>query len=99
MKSQSWTVPDDGIVVSTGGHLHMGGIDITLKDETNNAVICKGVAVYHTDPDHLASINGCQTHWAVSKGNTVSVTARYDNSQPWEDVMGIQMTWVWWGHQ
>lgn len=99
VKSKSWTVPEDGIVVSTGGHLHMGGIDITLKNETTNAVICKGVAVYHADPDHLASINGCQTHWAVSAGNTMSVTARYDNSEPWDDVMGIQMTWVWWGHQ
>ena len=35
-KSRSWTAPWDGIAVFAGGHLHEGGIDITLKDATAN---------------------------------------------------------------
>lgn len=99
VNSKSWTAPDNGYAVFTGGHLHEGGIDITLKDETNNAIVCQGVASYHEDPRHLASINACPLHYPVRAGNSYSVTARYDNSQPWSDVMGIMMTWVWWGQQ
>lgn len=99
LNSRSWTAPDDGIAIFTAGHLHEGGIDITLRDETNNATICRGVATYHEDPRHLATINSCRVHFAAQAGNRYSVTARYDNSQPWSDVMGIMMTWVWWGQQ
>jgi hypothetical protein len=97
--SRSWTAPDDGYAVYTGGHLHDGGIDITLRNETKDEVECKSVASYHENPHHLAAINSCLLHNPVSQGDRVSVTARYDNSQAWEDVMGIMLTYVWWGEQ
>jgi hypothetical protein len=96
VNSKAWPAPRDGIAVFAGGHLHNGGIDITLRDDTNNATICQGVATYHENPRHLASINPCILDYPVTAGDTYSVTARYDNSQPWPDVMGIMMTWVWW---
>jgi hypothetical protein len=99
VRSRAWTAPRDGIAIFSGGHLHMGGIDITLRDETDNLIGCKSTATYHHDPDHLASINACSMHNQVTAGHAYSVTARYDNSQPWQDVMGIMMTWVWWGTQ
>jgi hypothetical protein len=91
-KSRSWTAPRDGLAVFAGGHLHDGGIDITLKDATTNTVFCTGTAAYHEDPRHLASINACQMHKLVTAGHSYSVTARYDNSQPYQDVMGIMLT-------
>jgi len=97
--SRSWTAPDDGYAVYTGGHLHDGGIDITLRNETKDEVECKSVASYHENPHHLAAINPCLLHNPVSQGDRVSVTARYDNSQAWQDVMGIMLTYVWWGEQ
>ncbi len=97
--SRAWPAPQDGIAIFTGGHLHNGGIDITLRDEANDATICTGVATYHENPRHLSSINSCTLHYPVTAGDSYSVTARYDNSQPWADVMGIMMTWVWWGQQ
>ncbi len=97
VKSKAWTAPRDGIAVFSAGHLHNGGIDITLRDEANNATVCQGVASYHENPRHLASINPCTLNYPVTAGDSYSVTARYDNSQPWPDVMGIMMTWVWWG--
>ncbi|HEU0023533.1 MAG TPA: hypothetical protein VFQ12_02805 [Thermoleophilaceae bacterium] len=97
--SRSWAAPRDGLAVFSGGHLHDGGIDITLKDGTTNTEFCKGVATYHENPHHLATINGCQIHKKVTAGHDFTVTARYDNSQPYEDVMGIMLTYVWWGTQ
>jgi hypothetical protein len=97
--SRTWTSPADGIAVFAGGHLHEGGIDITLKDSTTNATFCTGVATYHENPRHLASINGCLLHHKVTAGNDYTVSARYDNSEPWADVMGIYLAYVWWGTQ
>jgi hypothetical protein len=96
VNSRAWTAPRSGTAIFSGGHLHEGGIDITLRDEANNTTICQGVASYHENPRHLASINPCELNYPVTAGDDYSVTARYDNSQPWPDVMGIMMTWVWW---
>jgi hypothetical protein len=97
--SRSWTSPADGIAVFAGGHLHDGGIDIALKDETTGQVGCKGVATYHHNPDHLATINGCVMHDRITTGHTYSVTARYDNSEPVPGAMGIMLVYAWEGTQ
>jgi hypothetical protein len=99
VKSRSWTAPRDGIAVFSAGHQHDGAIDITLKDGTTGSEFCKGVATYHENPHHLATINGCPLHHQVTSGHTFTVTSRYDNSQPYQDVMGIMLTYVWWGTQ
>lgn len=98
-KSRSWSAPRDGIAIFAGGHLHEGGIDISLKDGTTNTTFCTGVATYHHNPDHLSAINPCYLHQKVTAGHTFTVTSRYDNSLPWNDVMGIMLTYVWWGTQ
>jgi hypothetical protein len=98
-KSRSWAAPRDGIAVFAGGHLHDGGIDITLKDGTSGFPFCTGTVSYHENPHHLAGINGCVLHHRVFAGHDFTVTARYDNSQPFADVMGIYLTYVWWGSQ
>lgn len=96
-KSRTWQAPDDGIAVFAGGHLHEGGIDIALKENAPNAPACTGVAKYHMG--HLASIPPCILHNEVVAGHNYKLTARYDNSEPWQDVMGIALTYVWWGAQ
>ncbi len=98
-KSATWRAPADGIAMFAGGHLHEGGIDITLKDTAPNSPACVGTAGYHQNPTHLAYINSCIMHEKVIAGHKYSVTARYDNSQPWQDVMGIELAYVWWGTQ
>jgi hypothetical protein len=87
------------MLISAGGHLHDGGIDITLKDSAPGSPACTGTATYHEDPHHLASINPCPAHEKVVAGHNYAVTARYDNSKPWDDVMGIVLAYVWWGTQ
>lgn len=97
-KSRSWTAPQDGMAIFSGGHLHEGGVDIRLRNNTSDRNLCTGTAKYHPN-GHLASINPCLIHDKVSAGDDLAVTARYDNSRPWDDVMGIMMTYVWWGKQ
>jgi hypothetical protein len=99
VKSRSWQAPRDGIAVFAGGHLHEGGIDITLKDTAPGSPTCTGTATYHENPHHLASINSCPMHEKVIAGHSYSVTARYDNSKRYDNVMGIVLAYVWWGTQ
>jgi len=97
VKSRSWPITQDGIVVFSGGHLHMGGIDITI---TNGVWSCTCYATYEHQPSHhLASISACPLHDRVRPGQSFKVTARYDNFEPLSAVMGIMLTYVWWGTQ
>jgi len=98
-KSRTWKAPRDGMAAFTAGHIHAGGIDISLRDSTTNHNICTGTATYHTNPPHLATINPCLLHERIVGGEDYTVTARYDNSAPVPDAMAIMMTYVWWGTQ
>ena len=84
----------DGVAVFAGGHLHDGGIDITLQDNTSGATFCTGTATYHEDPRHLAAIDACTLHGKVTAGHSYGVTARFDNSETPDDVVGIYLTYI-----
>ena len=99
VNTREWSVPSDGILVFTAGHLHDGGIDIRLRNVSTGDLLCKGVASYHENPRHLATINSCALHHRVEPGQRLRVAARYDNSSPLQDVMGIMLTYTWWGRQ
>jgi hypothetical protein len=99
LRSRSWQAPRDGIAVYSGGHVHEGGVDITLSDAAPGSPACTMTASYHHDPYHLATINPCLLHEKVVGGRSYRVTSRYDNSQPYADVMGIVLAYVWWGTQ
>ena len=55
------------------------------------------VAEYHENPRHLSKIPTCNFHYPVVAGRPYTVISRYDNSQPWTDVMGIVLAYVWFG--
>jgi hypothetical protein len=96
-KSRVWEAPADGLVVFAGNHLHEGAVELRLNEDVPNAPVCRGVPKYHMG--HLASISPCIMHNKVFAGHDYRLTARYDNSKPWQDVMGIALTYVWWGQQ
>jgi hypothetical protein len=104
LKSKTWTAPNNGIAVFAGGHLHGGGMDITLHDDTTGF---QCIMTAHYDPmmsgmdmmNFPKSIDSCPMHNQVVKGWPYTVTARYDNSQPDMAVMGIVLAYVWFGAQ
>ena len=87
------------MAIYSASHLHAGGLELRLREAAPNSLACKGTGEYHGDPPHLASINPCFMHERIDAGSTYRLSSRYDNSQPWEDVMGIMLTYVWWGTQ
>jgi hypothetical protein len=101
-RTRTWTAPWDGYVVMAVGHLHEGGIDITLRDELTGRT-CTMAARYGGDhgAGHNApeSITMCPIHYPVQAGQRFSVIARYDNSQPYDGVMGIVRAYAWPGAQ
>jgi Stress up-regulated Nod 19 len=98
-RTRNITAPWDGVAVAAGGHLHDGGIDISIKRASTGEVGCTAVAHYDMpEPmDFPSSISPCGMHHLVSAGATYTLTARYDNSQPHTAVMGIMMAFVWHG--
>jgi hypothetical protein len=100
-KSREWVAPTDGMVVYTGAHLHEGGISNTLKDATVGRVLCKSTVEYEMPDEfmHIMSINPCLLHDKIIAGHSFRLTSKYDNAQPWHEVMGINLTYVWWGTQ
>ncbi len=103
LKAKTWNAPFGGVAVYAGGHLHGGGMDITLHDDTFGNQ-CVMTATYAGGGGGMAmnfpqSINPCAMHNLVVKGKPYTVTARYDNSQPYMAVMGIVLAYVWQGVQ
>jgi hypothetical protein len=97
-QTRAWDAPRDGILVFAGGHLHDGGVDIALREQNGTAVNCTSTAVYD-DMGMLDKIPACVLHDQITAGRTYRVTGRYDNSQPYQDVMAIELAYVWWGTQ
>ncbi len=110
-KARTWNAPYDGVMVYAGGHLHGGGIDLTLHDDTTGAQCVMqahydmpmpmvfGTSTAMGMMGHPMSVDPCPAHNLVMKGKPYTLTAHYDNSQAYTDVMGISLVYVWPGHQ
>lgn len=100
---RSWTIPKAGVIVGTGGHLHDGGIATELLDGEGD-VVCRSEARYEGGHPaghgmHMERIEPCPTHHAIDAGEELTLRSIYDNSQPYADVMGINLTYIWYGDQ
>jgi hypothetical protein len=94
--TKSWPMPFDGYLIGIGGHLHDGGISITTK-HGDGSFLCQNLATYASGM--LDVISACPMHDTVTAGEMISVTSRYDNSAPHDDVMGIAVMFLWQGDQ
>ncbi|MFN2390267.1 MAG: hypothetical protein ABR575_11790 [Actinomycetota bacterium] len=88
-------MPLGGRFIFMAGHLHDGGLWISLDDRTSGAHIFKSRATYASSHHGwdlarmgtFASLPGV----AVSEGDILRLTAAYDSSRRWKDVMGIMV--------
>jgi hypothetical protein len=94
--TKAWTMPFDGYLVAVGGHVHEGGLSITTTHQ-DGSLICENDATYANGM--LDKISGCTLHDTITAGEQVSVSSRYDNSSPHDDVMGIAVLFLWQGDQ
>ena len=102
-RSKTWTMPDDGLIVGSGGHLHAGGIATHLTNGAGD-MICHSAANYagdHVPADGMpvSYILPCGMHESVEAGEEITLTAEYDNAQPYPASMGINLTFIWFGEQ
>lgn len=98
-KSRSITAPWNGVAVYAGGHLHDGGVDLSIRRNSTGQVPCTTVANYNP-PGMMgfpSSISACPLHNSVNAGEGYTLTARYDNSAPHAAVMGIMLAYIWKG--
>ena len=93
-QSRTYTMSREGSIVAGGGHLHDGGIDVTLDGPDGE--VCRSTAIYDMhDMGHLVGITGCgpmDEQFVV--GDQYTLTSRYENDEPIPGAMGIMFTYV-----
>jgi len=101
-RTRSWTMPEDGIIVGTGGHLHDAGVATELR-AGDDSLICRSEVDYggHLPSHgmHIQRIVPCMPNHRVRAGEQLTLQSFYDNSQPHSAVMGINLTFIWFGNQ
>ncbi|MBW3578076.1 MAG: hypothetical protein KY462_10135 [Actinobacteria bacterium] len=92
-----WTyqMPISGRFVFAGGHLHDGGLQLRLDNATAAAQLFTSDAI-HSTPGPPWQLTGMTTFAdpdgvPVESGDVLRLTAVYDSSRTWQDVMGIMV--------
>ncbi len=102
-RTRTWEIPFDGLMVGSGGHLHEGGLATEIYD-SEDRLLCRSSAVYDTSGASarrppFEGVVPCAMHHRVEAGDELTLHSIYDNSIPWAAVMGINLTFFWWGDQ
>ena len=100
--SRHWQWPSTitGRIVSTGGHVHDGGVRTVLTNSTTGQHLCTSWAGYGSKPayaGHLESMHVCawDSLGTVRAGEVLDLEAVYNATEPANDVMGIMVVHVW----
>ncbi|HYT39542.1 MAG TPA: hypothetical protein VEN99_08530, partial [Acidimicrobiia bacterium] len=96
----TWTSNVTGRIVSTGGHVHNGGIRTTLSNKTTGQHLCTSWAGWGRHAAYQGSIESMSVcTWdrvgTVQKGEVLDLESVYDAPQPVPDAMGIMMAFVY----
>jgi hypothetical protein len=105
--SWSWTVNRPGKIIGIGGHIHDGGTNIVIRNDTTGQVICDSRAGYGESPlyidshgmRHISSMSKCMGTLnapvaTVANGQRITETAYYDMDEAVTDQMGIVMAFI-----
>ena len=97
------TLPTDGVLVKTFGHLHPGGLydtfSVSRGDQTRTVFTSK--AHYYEPAGAVSwdvSMTATPDDWAVAvkAGDTLSISTTYDTSRAsWYESMGIGVVWMY----
>ena len=95
-----WTSTMTGRFVTAAGHVHDGGIEDAMMNETTGEHICSSVAGYGTKPAYMGSVESMSVcSWdrlgTVRRGDTIAFDTTYNSPQPQNDVMGIMIAYLY----
>jgi hypothetical protein len=108
-RTSRWTVPVSGRIVAAGGHLHGGAKDMWLSQPACDGRRLVRTAPHFGMPDHvyyrarpiLHEPGPIETGYVLShngipvrRGETLTITGRYDNAQPHPRVMAIMHVYI-----
>jgi hypothetical protein len=108
-RSWTWTVNRPGVITNIGGHVHDGGINIAIRNDSTGQLICDSRAGYGETPlyiDHhgtprISSMSKCggETRYApagspITNGQRITITGHYDMDAPVDDQMAIVIGYV-----
>lgn len=95
----SWVSSLTGRVVAAGGHVHAGGVGLTLDNTSTHQRICASRAGYGDGAmaGMVTSMSTCS--WdslgALRTGDKLTMTSLYDTAEAQNDVMGIMLLAVY----
>jgi plastocyanin len=99
----TYTLPEDGVLVKTFGHLHPGGLydtfTVTRGDQTKKVFTSK--AKYYEPAGAVSwdvSMTTTPNDWAVAvkAGDTLGISSTYDSSRAsWYESMGLGVVWMY----
>jgi plastocyanin len=102
----TWTVPRDGTIVWTGGHLHPGGLhdDLYLTRPGVGTVRIFSSQAHYWDPrgpiswDMAMGVTRPDFRVAIRAGDILSVSTTYETKRAsWYESMGIMVSAIAWG--
>ncbi len=100
--TKTYTAQRSGTAVFAGGHIHAGGLNISLTRDATGETYCNDTASYAPGghPNHprlgqLQRVSSCQLHARVNAGETFTLRSRYDNEYPVLKAMGIMLAHIW----
>jgi hypothetical protein len=96
----TWTSNLTGRIVSTGGHVHDGGVRTTLSNQTTGQHLCTSWAGWGKKAAYQGSIESMSScTWdrvgTVQKGEVLDLESVYNSSQAVPDAMGIMMAFIY----
>ena len=86
--------------MTAGGHVHDGGVETMLTDQTTGQHICTSQAGYGTKAAYMGSVESMTTcsHdriGTVHAGDVLALDTYYNSPVPKTDVMGIMIAYVY----
>lgn len=103
-KLNEWSVPFDGTLLATAGHLHPGGLrnDLWVEraDQSKKAHLFSSVATYYEPAGPVSwdlSMSATPEDWSVKvqQGDILSTSVTYETAKAaWYESMGIMVVWM-----
>jgi hypothetical protein len=101
-RTAHFQLPDSGRFVAAGGHLHGGGVSLDVSDASCGSLftsyptwglVFPRPVLHEPGPLHMTGFADPQGR-PVRAGDTLRLTATYDNSRPHVRVMGIMILYL-----